>query len=141
MLSDIEIAQKNVLLPVDDIASKIGIKRDDLVMYGKFKAKLSLESLYKYAGLGSGSKSNLILVTAITPTPAGEGKSTVSIGLGDALRCIGKNSVVALREPSLGPCFGIKGGLVEGGIPRSYLWRILIFTSRGTFMQFRLLQI
>lgn len=115
MLSDIEIAQKNVLLPVDDIASKIGIKRDDLVMYGKFKAKLSLESLYKYAGLGSGSKSNLILVTAITPTPAGEGKSTVSIGLGDALRCIGKNSVVALREPSLGPCFGIKGGACGGG--------------------------
>ena len=115
MLSDIEIAQKNVLLPVDDIASKIGIKRDDLVMYGKFKAKLSLESLYKYADLGSGSKSNLILVTAITPTPAGEGKSTVSIGLGDALRCIGKNSVVALREPSLGPCFGIKGGACGGG--------------------------
>ena len=115
MLSDIEIAQKNFLLPVDDIASKIGIKRDDLVMYGKFKAKLSLESLYKYAGLGSGSKSNLILVTAITPTPAGEGKSTVSIGLGDALRCIGKNSVVALREPSLGPCFGIKGGACGGG--------------------------
>lgn len=115
MLSDIEIAQKNVLLPVDDIASKIGIKRDDLVMYGKFKAKLSLEALYNYAGLGSGSKSNLILVTAITPTPAGEGKSTVSIGLGDALRCIGKNSVVALREPSLGPCFGIKGGACGGG--------------------------
>ena len=115
MLSDIEIAQKNVLLPVDDIASKIGIKRDDLVMYGKFKAKLSLESLYKYADLGSGSKSNLILVTAITPTPAGEGKSTVSIGLGDALRCIGKKSVVALREPSLGPCFGIKGGACGGG--------------------------
>ena len=115
MLSDIEIAQKNVLLPVDDIASKIGIKRDDLVMYGKFKAKLSLEALYKYADLGSGSKSNLILVTAITPTPAGEGKSTVSIGLGDALRCIGKKSVVALREPSLGPCFGIKGGAGGGG--------------------------
>ena len=115
MLSDIEIAQKNFLLPVDDIASKIGIKRDDLVMYGKFKAKLSLESLYKYADLGSGSKSNLILVTAITPTPAGEGKSTVSIGLGDALRCIGKNSDVALREPSLGPCFGIKGGACGGG--------------------------
>ena len=115
MLSDIEIAQKNVLLPVDDIASKIGIKRDDLVMYGKFKAKLSLESLYKYADLGSGSKSNLILVTAITPTPAGEGKSTVSIGLGDALRCIGKKSVVALREPSLGPCLGIKGGACGGG--------------------------
>ena len=115
MLSDIEIAQKNVLLPVDDIASKIGIKRDDLVMYGKFKAKLSLESLYNYAGLGSESKSKLVLVTAITPTPAGEGKSTVSIGLGDALRCIGKNSVVALREPSLGPCFGIKGGACGGG--------------------------
>lgn len=115
MLSDIEIAQKNVLLPVDDIASKIGIKRDDLVMYGKFKAKLSLESLYKFAGLGSESKSKLVLVTAITPTPAGEGKSTVSIGLGDALRCIGKKSVVALREPSLGPCFGIKGGACGGG--------------------------
>lgn len=115
MLSDIEIAQKNVLLPVDDIASKIGLVEEDLILYGKFKAKLSLESLYKYAGLGSESKSKLVLVTAITPTPAGEGKSTVSIGLGDALRCIGKNSVVALREPSLGPCFGIKGGACGGG--------------------------
>ena len=115
MLSDIEIAQKNVLLPVDDIASKIGLVEEDLILYGKFKAKLYLESLYKYADLGSGSKSNLILVTAITPTPAGEGKSTVSIGLGDALRCIGKKSVVALREPSLGPCFGIKGGACGGG--------------------------
>ena len=115
MLSDIEIAQKNVLLPVDDIASKIGLVEEDLILYGKFKAKLSLESHYKYAGLGSESKSKLVLVTAITPTPAGEGKSTVSIGLGDALRCIGKNSVVALREPSLGPCFGIKGGACGGG--------------------------
>lgn len=115
MLSDIEIAQKNVLLPIVDIASKIGLVEEDLILYGKFKAKLSLESLYKYADLGSGSKSNLILVTAITPTPAGEGKSTVSIGLGDALRCIGKKSVVALREPSLGPCFGIKGGACGGG--------------------------
>lgn len=115
MLSDIEIAQKNVLLPVDDIASKIGLVEEDLILYGKFKAKLSLESLYKYAGLGSESKSKLVLVTAITPTPAGEGKSTVSIGLGDALRCIGKKSVVALREPSLGPCFGIKGGACGGG--------------------------
>lgn len=115
MLSDIEIAQKNFLLPIVDIASKIGLVEEDLILYGKFKAKLSLESLYKYADLGSGSKSNLILVTAITPTPAGEGKSTVSIGLGDALRCIGKKSVVALREPYLGPCFGIKGGACGGG--------------------------
>lgn len=115
MLSDIEIAQKNFLLPIVDIASKIGLVEEDLILYGKFKAKLSLESLYKYADLGSGSKSNLILVTAITPTPAGEGKSTVSIGLGDALRCIGKKSVVTLREPSLGPCFGIKGGACGGG--------------------------
>ena len=115
MLSDIEIAQKNVLLPVDDIASKIGLVEEDLILYGKFKAKLSLEALYNYAGLGSESKSKLVLVTAITPTPAGEGKSTVSIGLGDALRCIGKKSVVALREPSLGPCFGIKGGDCGGG--------------------------
>lgn len=115
MLSDIEIAQKNFLLPIVDIASKIGLVEEDLILYGKFKAKLSLESLYKYADSGSGSKSNLILVTAMTPTPAGEGKSTVSIGLGDALRCIGKKSVVALREPSLGPCFGIKGGACGGG--------------------------
>ena len=99
MLSDIEIAQKNVLLPVDDIASKIGIKRDDLVMYGKFKAKLSLEALYNYAGLGSESKSKLVLVTAITPTPAGEGKSTVSIGLGDALRSTTPPSTRARSPP------------------------------------------
>lgn len=115
MLSDIEITHNNSLLPIIDIASKIDIKEEELIMYGKFKAKLSLEALYKYAGLGSKSESKLVLVTAITPTPAGEGKSTVSIGLGDSLRMIGKKSVVALREPSLGPCFGIKGGACGGG--------------------------
>lgn len=115
MLSDIEIAQKNEMLPITDIASSLGLSLDDIDLYGKYKAKLTFPTLKKLQEKAEKSQSKLILVTAITPTPAGEGKSTVSIGLGDGLRKIGKKSVIALREPSLGPCFGVKGGACGGG--------------------------
>jgi formate--tetrahydrofolate ligase len=110
-LSDIEIAQHATLLPITKIAEKLGIDPEEIEMYGKFKAKLplSLRDEKKMA------QSHLILVTAITPTPAGEGKTTVSIGLNEGLNKIGKKSIVVLREPSLGPVFGIKGGAAGGG--------------------------
>lgn len=116
-MTDIEIAQKNVMVPVADVAAKIGIKPEDLEMYGPYKAKLTMKKLREFQAKASdpSKRGKLILVTAITPTPAGEGKSTVSIGLGDGLRKIGKNAVIALREPSLGPCFGVKGGACGGG--------------------------
>ena len=117
MLSDIEIAQKNEMAPITEIASKIGLSENDLDLYGSYKAKLTMKELrvLQSKAADSASRGKLILVTAITPTPAGEGKSTVSIGLADGLRKIGKKSVVALREPSLGPCFGVKGGACGGG--------------------------
>lgn len=117
MLSDIEIAQKNEMTNITDIAAKLGLSQDDIELYGKYKAKISMKSLRKFQEKvkDPSQRGKLILVTAITPTPAGEGKSTVSIGLADGLRKIGKKSVVALREPSLGPCFGIKGGACGGG--------------------------
>ena len=110
--SDIEIAQEAKMLHIRDVAEGIGIEEDDLEFYGKHKAKLTEEYLKK----GQGNKEGkLILVTAINPTPAGEGKTTTSVGLGDALRRLGYKTVIALREPSLGPCFGIKGGAAGGG--------------------------
>ncbi len=110
-LSDIEIAQKTPMKPITEIAEKAGIDPDCLEQYGKYKAKLDSRLI-----LNSGRKNGkLVLVTAITPTPAGEGKTTTTIGLADGLRKIGKNSIVALREPSLGPVFGIKGGAAGGG--------------------------
>ena len=117
MLSDIEIAQKNEMTNITDIAAKLGLSQDDIELYGNYKAKISMKSLRKFQEKVKDptQRGKLILVTAITPTPAGEGKSTVSIGLADGLRKIGKKSVVALREPSLGPCFGIKGGACGGG--------------------------
>lgn len=117
MLSDIQIAQQNEMLPITQVAEKIGIMPEDMELYGNYKAKISfkkLNGLLERAGDKS-SRGKLILVTAMTPTAAGEGKSTVTIALGDALRKIGKNSVIALREPSLGPCFGVKGGACGGG--------------------------
>ena len=112
MLSDIEIAQKNVMEPISKIADKMGILPEELEQYGHYKAKVSLDVLKRLEKKPNGK---LVLVTAITPTPAGEGKSTTSIGLAQALNRIGKNAVVALREPSLGPVFGIKGGAAGGG--------------------------
>ncbi len=112
MLTDIEIAQQADIKPIGEIASKLGINEDELEYYGKYKAKLS-ESLIKRMSYKPDGK--LILVTAMNPTPAGEGKTTTSVGLGDALSALGKKTVLALREPSLGPVFGIKGGAAGGG--------------------------
>ena len=112
MKSDIQIAQDAELLHIRDVAAEIGIEEDDLEFYGKYKAKLSDELIKKTENNKDGK---LILVTAINPTPAGEGKTTVSIGLAQALNKMGKKTLVALREPSLGPCFGIKGGAAGGG--------------------------
>lgn len=112
MLTDIEIAQQAVCLPIAEIAGKLGIEADDLELYGKYKAKLPLSLGEKYKDRPDGK---LILVTAINPTPAGEGKTTVTVGLGQAMNKIGKNAVIALREPSMGPVFGIKGGAAGGG--------------------------
>ena len=112
MKSDIEIAQEAKMEHIRDVAAQIGIKEDELEFYGKYKAKLSDELEKRIAGNPEGK---LVLVTAINPTPAGEGKTTVSIGLTQALNRLGHKTVVALREPSLGPCFGIKGGAAGGG--------------------------
>jgi len=114
-MTDIEIAQKNKMIPVADVAAKIGITADKLENYGPYKAKITFEELRALQEKAASKPGKLILVTAVTPTPAGEGKSTVSIGLADGLNRIGKKTVVALREPSLGPCFGVKGGACGGG--------------------------
>ncbi len=115
MLSDIEIAQSCRLRPVADVASAAGLAESDIDQYGVYKAKITFPALRQLQKKALASPGKLILVTAVTPTPAGEGKSTVSIGLGDGLCRIGKNAVIALREPSLGPCFGVKGGACGGG--------------------------
>lgn len=112
MKTDIEIAQEAVMEPIVNVANRLGIDSDDLELYGKYKAKLSDEFLDKIENNPDGK---LILVTAINPTPAGEGKTTTSVGLGQAFAKLGKKAVIALREPSLGPCFGIKGGAAGGG--------------------------
>ncbi|MCY6371957.1 formate--tetrahydrofolate ligase [Clostridium ganghwense] len=112
MKSDIEIAQSANMKPIVEIAEKIGLKDDDIELYGKYKCKISLDVLKRENDKKDGK---LVLVTAINPTPAGEGKSTVTVGLGQALCKLNKNSVIALREPSLGPVFGIKGGAAGGG--------------------------
>src|SRR5687767_14906184 len=111
-LSDIEIAQKATLQRATAIAKKLGIPEDAIEPYGHYKAKISLEYVDSLANRKDGK---LILVTAISPTPAGEGKTTTTVGLGDALNHIGKKAVICLREPSLGPVFGMKGGAAGGG--------------------------
>ena len=112
MKTDIEIAQEAQMLPITEVVKEIGLTADDLELYGKYKAKISNEYLKKIEG---NKKGKLILVTAINPTPAGEGKTTTSVGLGQAFGKLGKKAIIALREPSLGPCFGIKGGAAGGG--------------------------
>ena len=112
MKTDIQIAQEATMLPIKDVAATIGIKEDDLELYGKYKAKISDELINRTKKNPDGK---LILVTAINPTPAGEGKTTTSVGLGEAFGRLGKKALIALREPSLGPCFGIKGGAAGGG--------------------------
>ena len=112
MKSDIEIARTSTMKPVVEVASKLGIPEDAVLNYGKFKGKISLDFINT---LNSKPDGKLILVTAMTPTPAGEGKTTTTVGLGDGLNAIGKKAIICLREPSLGPCFGMKGGAAGGG--------------------------
>ena len=112
MLTDVQIAQNASMLPIKDVAGQIGLSEDDLELYGKYKAKISLETIRR---LENNQDGKLILVTAINPTPAGEGKTTTMIGLAQAMNKIGKKTIVAMREPSLGPCFGVKGGAAGGG--------------------------
>ena len=112
MLSDIEIAQNTKMLPIGEIAAKVGLDEEDVEFYGRYKAKIATAAVKKAEKNANGK---LVLVTAINPTPAGEGKTTVTIGLGDALTRMGKKTMIALREPSLGPVFGVKGGAAGGG--------------------------
>ena len=112
MLTDIEIAQGATMLPIKEVAKKLDIKEDDLEFYGKYKAKLSDELADRVKDNKNGK---LVLVTAINPTPAGEGKTTTTVGVGQAMELIGKKAIIALREPSLGPVFGVKGGAAGGG--------------------------
>ena len=112
MLSDIEIAQKAKMKPIGEIAKKLGIPDAAISPFGHYKAKIALEYVNS---LGAKPDGKLVLVTAISPTPAGEGKTTTTVGLGDALNHIGKKAVICLREPSLGPVFGMKGGAAGGG--------------------------
>ncbi len=112
MKTDIQIAQEATMLPIKEVAQEAGIAEEDLEFYGKYKAKLSQEFWEKIKDKEDGK---LVLVTAINPTPAGEGKTTTTVGLGEAMGKLGKNAIIALREPSLGPCFGIKGGAAGGG--------------------------
>src|SRR3979411_1808245 len=108
--SDIAIAQAAKLRPIRDVAAELGLSDDELELYGKYKAKISLRALRQRTPRG-----RLVLVTGINPTPAGEGKSTVTVGVTQALRRLGKNAILAMREPSLGPGFGVKGGAAGGG--------------------------
>ena len=112
MLSDIEISKNANILPISEVAKKIGIDESELEFYGKYKAKLSDELINRVKANNNGK---LVLVTAINPTPAGEGKTTVTIGLGQALSRLNKYCILALREPSLGPVMGLKGGATGGG--------------------------
>ena len=112
MKTDIQIAQEAVMKPIKEVAASLGIKEDDLELYGKYKAKLSDDLWEEMKDRPNGK---LVLVTAINPTPAGEGKTTTSVGLGQAMAKLNKKAIIALREPSLGPCFGVKGGAAGGG--------------------------
>ena len=112
LFRSIEIAQEAVMLPIKEVAQNIGLTEDDIELYGKYKAKISNEY---YEKIKDNEDGKLILVTAINPTPAGEGKTTVTVGLGEAFGRLNKKAMIALREPSLGPCFGIKGGAAGGG--------------------------
>ena len=110
--SNIEIAQEARMRPIAEIAAKLGIPPDKIEPYGHYKAKVSLDFLRT---LESGPDGKLVLVTAISPTPAGEGKTTTTVGLGDALNAMGKKAIICLREPAMGPVFGLKGGAAGGG--------------------------
>lgn len=131
MKTDIEIAQSIELKPITDVVEKLGIHFDDLELYGKYKAKLTFD---KIQAVQKEEPGKLILVTAINPTPAGEGKSTITIGLADALNKIGKQTMIAIREPSLGPVMGIKGGAAGGGYAQVLPMEDINLISRVTCM-------
>ena len=131
MKSDIEIARSIKLKPISEVAENLSIPLNELIPYGNYIATIPQDQKSE----DKVKKSNLILVTSITPTKAGIGKTTVSIGLALGLNKIGKKAIVALREPSLGPCFGMKGGAAGGGYAQVYLWKISIFTLPEIFMQ------
>ena len=130
--TDLEIAQEAQLKIINEIAQKLGIPEEYVENYGRYKAKIDYNLLETLEDKPEGK---LILVTAINPTPAGEGKTTTTVGLGDALNRMGKKTVITLREPSLGPVFGIKGELPEAVMPKWFPWKILTFISQGIFMQ------
>ena len=127
MKSDIQIAQEATMQPIKEVAASIGITEDDIELYGKYKAKISDELIEQSKNNPDGK---LILVTAINPTPAGEGKTTITVGLGQAFGKLGKKAIIALREPSLGPCFGIKGGAAGGGYSQVVWKRCLDMNDR-----------
>lgn len=135
MKTDIEIAQAADIQPITKIAEKIGLSFDDIELYGKYKAKIPLEVLDKF---DQQSEGKLVLVTSINPTPAGEGKSTVTVGLADAFARQGKNVMVALREPSLGPVMGIKGGAAGGGFAQVLPMEDINLHFTGIFMRLQL---
>lgn len=134
MKTDIQIAQEAKMEHIKDVAARAGIEENELEFYGKYKAKLSDELWEKIKDREDGK---LVLVTAINPTPAGEGKTTTSVGLGQAMAKLNKNAIIALREPSLGPCFGIKGGAAGGGYSQVVPMEDLNLHLREIFMQSR----
>ena len=121
MKTDIQIAQEATMVHIKEVAAKLDITEEELDLYGKYKAKLSDELIQRIENNKDGK---LVFVTAINPTPAGEGKTTVTVGLGQALGKLGKKASIALREPSLGPCFGVKGELLVVDMLRLYQWKI-----------------
>lgn len=119
MKSDIEIAQEAKMKPITEIAASLGLADEDVIPYGRYKAKINHRLIHKASKQGK-----MVLVTAISPTPAGEGKTTTSVGLADAMNALGKKTMLCLREPSLGPVFGVKGGAPAAVMPRWCPWRI-----------------
>ena len=132
MKSDVEIAQEAQMKPIVEVAEQLAIPADELELYGKYKAKLSLDTWRRVQDRPNGK---LVLVSAINPTPAGEGKTTTTVGLGDALNRMGKKIIMALREPSLGPCFGVKGGAAGGGYAQVVPMEDINLISRVTSMR------
>ena len=137
-MSDIEIARAAKKIHIRDVAAKVNIPEENLIPYGHDAAKINFDFIEKSQSNPDGK---LILVTAINPTPAGEGKTTTSVGLNDGLNKIGKKSIVCLREPSLGPCFGMRVALLEADMIKLCQWKKLIFTSPVTFTQSQLLTV
>ena len=128
-MTDLEIANAAEMEPITKIAEKLGLSADEIEPYGKYKAKIDLTGQRSPC-----KKHKLILVTSINPTPAGEGKSTVLVGLGDALNLLGHQTVIAMREPSMGPVFGIKGAQLAAATAKSYQWKTSTCTLRVTCM-------